>query len=260
LDGILLLQKKQQYGILLPMYSTLAAHYDEIFPLEEAKIDYVQKAAGGPPAWILDLGCSTGSLAFALSKRGYAVKAIDLDEEMISIAQKRAWGSNHSPEFFVLDMMKVNRTFPKGSFDLALCLGNTLVHLKNLKDIEDFFRSVAWVLKGGGRFIVQILNYEMIGRTRMQKLPLIDREKVRFERWYEYDSYPTSVIFRTILTEKETGARHEDSVALFPLTVKELEASLDRCGFSVHEIVEDFQRTPFSTENFSLVLSACRKA
>jgi glycine/sarcosine N-methyltransferase len=241
------------------MYSSLALQYDEVFPLEDEKTAFVQEAAGLPPAAILDCGCSTGSLALALGKKGYEVKGIDLDPEMIEAARKRSWGGGLL-EFSILDMRRVSEYFPLSSFDLALCLGHTLVHLRDRESVEGFLRSVAAVLRDGGRFIVQILNYEMILKTRMRELPPIDRERVSFKRWYEYEQYPDFVTFRTVLTNKETGARHEDAIPLFPLRLDSLKESLSRCGFAGFSVTEDFRGAAFSERSFSLVLKARKGA
>src|SRR5438445_2428289 len=42
------------------------------------------------PGRLIDLGCGTGRLALAFARRGYWVLGVDLSEEMLKVAGKRA--------------------------------------------------------------------------------------------------------------------------------------------------------------------------
>jgi glycine/sarcosine N-methyltransferase len=76
-------------------YDPLAAYYEEIFPTERARVDFIdscvrskiRKRSG--KVRLLDIGCATGELAEALTHRGYLVEGIDLNEEMVRRAKRR---------------------------------------------------------------------------------------------------------------------------------------------------------------------------
>ena len=78
------------------IYHDLAPFYDAM----NAEIDYddwaeaadrvIRRFVKSAVPCVLDLGCGTGSMTIALSKRGYDMVGLDLSPEMLSIAYDRA--------------------------------------------------------------------------------------------------------------------------------------------------------------------------
>ncbi|MBR0063815.1 MAG: class I SAM-dependent methyltransferase, partial [Oscillospiraceae bacterium] len=60
-----------------------AAYLDELF----------EKYAEKKPKTLLDLACGTGTVTAALCRLGYDVTGVDISEEMLALAQKRAPGA-----------------------------------------------------------------------------------------------------------------------------------------------------------------------
>ena len=71
------------------VYDLIAEHYNELFPLESEKLDFIQRLCP-PPARFCDAGCATGDLAVELSQRGYNVCGLDLNAKMIALAKENA--------------------------------------------------------------------------------------------------------------------------------------------------------------------------
>ena len=113
----------------MDLYTALAAHYDDVFPVTPAKLGFARSIVGDPPQRILDIGCATGSLAIALAQEGHRVTGVDLDAEMIELARRRPGGG--AVEFRAMDMRDVAPSLPAGAFDTVLCLGNNLPHLSD---------------------------------------------------------------------------------------------------------------------------------
>lgn len=44
----------------------------------------------GPPASVLDAGCGTGRVAIELARRGYGAAGVDLDDQLLAYARRRA--------------------------------------------------------------------------------------------------------------------------------------------------------------------------
>ena len=147
----------------MSFYRSIAEYYDLIFPLGKAQVDFVKGSIHGPyrNKSILDVGCGTGDLALALSRAGFTVTGIDSDLEMLNRAEAKA-ASGGPVTFTRMDMREISARLSPSSFDAVLCLGNTLVHLDGLPEIEAFCAEARTILRDGGCLLLQILNYDHI--------------------------------------------------------------------------------------------------
>jgi len=134
-----------------------------------------------------------------------------------------------------------------------VCLGNTLVHLLSTDGINDFLRKVARVLDDGGLFIFQILNYKKILTRKTSELPLIDNDKITFERRYDHDMHKPLLAFKTSLTVKSTSETINNSINLYPLQQVELVKMPNRHLFRSIRFLEWFDGRIFSEEDDLLI-------
>ena len=208
-----------------------------------------------PGKKILDAGAGTGDLAIALIDEGFIVTGIDYDAEMLVKAMSKAQGRRNIT-FDHMDMRKISARFGPASFDAVLCFGNTLVHLTDIEEIATFLRDVKTVLKEEGVFLLQILNYDHILDHGIKELPLIENDKVRFDRNYEYDPAANLIAFKTVLTVKGTGARIVNEIPLYPIRKQELETALRAAGFRKIEWYGDFNKGERKPDSLPLVIEA----
>ena len=59
----------------------------------QAWLALLREVAGPPPLTVLDVGCGTGFLAMRMAELGHTAVGIDLSEEMLAVAQRKAEGS-----------------------------------------------------------------------------------------------------------------------------------------------------------------------
>lgn len=240
-------------------YSSIADVYDDIFPLKESQVRFVNKFIGPSPETILDIGCSTGSLAVELSKNGHDVTGIDFNEKMIEKATYKAREEGLSPPsdigFLQMDMRKIPDHFSANEFSTVLCCGNTLVHLTSLSDIRHFLAQIAVLLNDEGVFLLQIINYDRILDKNIDGLPAIENDKIRFERYYTTEESGL-LLFQTVLTIFDTGQRIENTIPLYPLRKSELEELLRPAGFENVEFFGSFEAEPFAPESIPLIAKA----
>jgi len=164
--------------------------------------------------------------------------------------------THNTVNFIQMDMKRIGAFFKVHSFNLILCFGNTLVHLTDFSEIESFCREARRLLKEGGKFLLQILNYDHILDHNVKRLPLIENNHITFERYYEYDNIKNLIRFRTILTVKERDRRMENEILLYPVRKHELDEALRNSGFTDISFYGDFDKSELKTYSLPLVVTA----
>jgi 2-polyprenyl-3-methyl-5-hydroxy-6-metoxy-1,4-benzoquinol methylase len=239
-------------------YASIAKYYDQIFPLNEKQVDFVNANIESlADKQILDVGCSTGQLAKRLAGLGSQVTGIDLSGEMIKLAQKKNQGAGVT--FKVGNMLELDAHFTESSLDAVLCFGNTLVHLGSLDELASFFELVSKILKPRGKLLLQILNYDYILDNQIEELPLIDGPKLSFIRKYGLPEHPgDKIIFNTELVLKNSRESLFHASLLLPFRKKDLELLLDHYGFKHTHFYAGFDRKPYKGNHLPLVVSTER--
>lgn len=238
------------------LYESIAAYYDEIFPLKQTRLDFVTSLLKADGLSILDIGCATGELALALSGKGQNVVGLDLDRDMVDTAREKAKTRGKKTRFHVKDMAAVGTDFMPSFFDVVLCLGNTLVHLENPSKMEVFFRDVLTVLKEGGYFAIQIVNYQRVLDDRITELPQIENDQLVFRRKYVYEKKTHRIRFQGDLRVKSSGVRRGSVEILYPLTFEELKFVLTNAGFSEMHFYGTENKTPYEKDSPALIAIA----
>lgn len=241
-----------------PFYTSIAPHYQYIFPFNPAQIEFLRHVLPYNGARVLDVGCATGDLAFALTYFGFPTWAFDFDPQMVQIAQKTKQEDSMFPVFEQLDMRQIDERFPEAYFDTVICFGNTLVHLLSDDDIRKFIQAAFKVLSPEGKLTIQILNYQHIIENQVKTLPLIDNEHIRFERNYGFGDESGLIDFNTKLTVKATGQEINNSTKLYAIRQNKLQELLEEAGFSAIEFFGSFNCEPLTATSLPLVVS-CQK-
>jgi 2-polyprenyl-3-methyl-5-hydroxy-6-metoxy-1,4-benzoquinol methylase len=205
---------------------------------------------------ILDIGCATGELSFQLAEAGAKVIGIDLNEDLLGKAKSNKIHSNL--HFQTGNMLELVTDFKQAQFDEVLCFGNTLVHLQTIELIQQMLDGVFTVLKPGGRFLLQILNYDYIFAEQVSELPNIETENIRFIRKYKFEENSPLIRFQTELILKKEEKTILNETLLFGLKSAELIELLKEAGITEIELYSNFKQEPFGGKHLPLVVS-CKK-
>ena len=116
------------------MYNDIADLYLEIFPLNQAFLDFLNGYLTSPNMAVLDLGCGPGDYVDALTRAGHRATGIDSSAGMIERAQAQKLGTFKKLSFTEIEQLD-------GSYDCAYCVGNSLSYLPQ-EDTQAFLRSV----------------------------------------------------------------------------------------------------------------------
>lgn len=211
----------------MPFYQKISPWYDEIFPVDEQEVAFITDRIAGREH-LLDIGCGTGNKTAPCSAAVKHTTAFDADAGMIAAAR-----SNHARpgiDYIAGTMETITAIAPSSSFDCALCLGNTLVHLEGPEAIENLLADTFRLLQSGGRLILQILNYDRILDENVTALPPLENDHIVFSR--RYAQYGSRLRFITTLADKQNSSVIDNEVLLYPLRRDELTGILDKCGFT----------------------------
>jgi len=238
-------------------YTSIAEYYSEIFPYNPEQITFIEKQMGMIDGkTLLDVGCATGELAYELAEHGARVTAIDLNKSLLGKAKE--YRPHENVNYMWANMLHIARLFGRAKFDGVVCLGNTLVHLMNPMQMRDFFSGVLTVLRPGGTFILQILNYDLIFQEKPSELPLIETGNIIFKRKYRYEAGTREIIFDTCLTLKQSGETIDNSTELLGIGSGDLTLLMDVAGLKEIMLYGGFDGRPFGGSHLPLVIS-CRK-
>ncbi len=116
-------------------------------------IRFVTAALGPPPAKLLDLGCGSGDLIAAISRRGYWCAGMDYSLPALKAAQSQGLPA------VLADYH--DAPFRPGSFD-AVSMFHFLEHVADPACAIDFARDA---LRPGGSLIVQVPNADSLQRA-----------------------------------------------------------------------------------------------
>jgi SAM-dependent methyltransferase len=144
----------------------------------------VELAAPAPNWRVLDVATGTGHTAFALSSRVASVVAIDLTEEMLTVA--RAEADRRGTRNITFETGDVhNLRYGSGTFDLVTC--RRAAH--HFSDLPRALAEMRRVLVAGGRLIIDdrsVPEDEWVDGTMNRLDKLHDRSHVRQYRAREW--------------------------------------------------------------------------
>lgn len=235
-------------------YSLLADYYDDIFPPDRERIDFINRITPAQ-SQILDIGCATGETSLALSHYGHHVTGIDLDQRMITIAKNKFTDTDILPDFHCADMRSIRELFSDKKFDLIMVLGNTLPHLQSMDELKLFIHDCHSLLNQDGKLLFQILNYDSIIALHPDTLPLIKTDKLIFKRCYQYPARD-KIVFSSKIELINSHDIFTSSTELTPFTKSIVISNLEQTGFPSIKIFSNYQMDDIDeTSRFYLFLA-----
>jgi SAM-dependent methyltransferase len=201
----------------------------------------------------LDLACGTARHLNDLSRSGFDVVGLDISQSLLKIAKEQ----NPNAQLVRGDMRSL--PFKARCFGAVVCMDASLGYLPNVQGDLEVFGEVKRILVGGGRFVVDVFNKELI----LSKYQNSDTK----EEWLEYPSF--------LLLQKRTvtkdGAKMRDfwvtknysdgklhrfvhCVRLYDCQA--LQSLLVEAGFCVEEVLGDYDFGVFGMDSKRLIVFA----
>jgi hypothetical protein len=198
------------------------------------------------------------------------VTGVDASEAQIRAARETDPGeADAGPGRYVQgDLASIEALVPTG-YGGAICLGNTLPHLKDAGTLQRFFSGLASRLVPGAPLLLQLLNYDRILDRGERTFPLTLRpgevpgEEIVFLRLMTPGT-DGSLIFTPATLRYRPGMEpplelvSAQNVHLRGWRRTELEGELQAAGFEVKEVFGSMTGEPSGPGSSDLVLWAAR--
>ncbi len=195
-----------------------------------------------PEPSVLDLGCGSGEHTAFFARLG--ARAVGLDRSTAMIETAKDHEARGEGRFVLGDATHARTTLATElPFGLCICLGNMLPHIQEPSEVQAIFREVRELLVPGGKFLLQILNYQRILEKQVRSLPISFRpgekgQEIVFLRLLKADSKERLLFFPTTLSlnpeaEEPVTVKVTRRVELRPWTSPDLVPQLEDLGFSV---------------------------
>jgi len=204
---------------------------------------------------VLDIACGSGRHSIALASHGAEVIGIDASKTMIEAAKKHAENEGVESTLIVADMETI-RTTVDGSFDLVICLGNSLALAKDIDSLKQVVKDVFQILKEGGSFVVQVLNFEEIHWSGFRNFPmkrgkLSNGEEITFARLFEHSDYPFSstLVMSAFRKINDEWTSEVSTQKVLNLKHDKMKSVLQEAGFSNVEIYSNYARGSFEKKD-----------
>jgi len=224
-------------------------------------LESLQKSGG---SHVLDMACGTGRHSVELAAHGMKVIGFDSSQTMIGFAKNLAQEREVTIDFHVADMMDFCSSVD-GPFDEVLCLGNSLALLPTVKDVKRVLTNVQSVLRPGGFFIVQVLNFQEILSTGFRFFPIKggvthNNEDVIFSRFYEHgESSYSTLVACSFVKQDHNWVTSFSTQSVLHTDLELMRDVLASAGFSELEFFSDYSQSPFhptSSRNI-IVMAGC---
>lgn len=223
-------------------FETFALIYDQVMDdsLYDDWLTFTLRHLNGQKR-LLELACGTGELAIQFAKQGFEVTALDLSEEMLTVANQQAQEKQAVVQFVQADMLDLSDI---GSYEIVTCYSDSICYLADEKEVQKAFKQVYQVLKEEGIFLFDVHS-------------LYQMDKIFPDYNYHYQTEDFAFLWESYPTEKPHSIEHfltffikngeetfirEDELHLertYPLET--YETLLKQAGFNRVELCADFK-------------------
>jgi SAM-dependent methyltransferase len=249
----------------VPLYDALAADYDRFVQWEGRlahELPFFDRLFDGRDGLrVLDAACGTGQHTIALARRGHQAVGADLSRPMVDRARENAAAAGADVTFAVAGLG--NLATLGGTFDVALCLGNSLPHLLTASAVDGALTDFATVLRPGGLLVIQNRNFDRVCSERKRFMgPQSHREgdtEWLFVRFYDFHEETVTFNMARLRRTVDGWVQNVDSTELRPILHSDLLAHLAASGFGAVVCYGGYDGTPFdASESGDLIVVATR--
>jgi len=251
----------------MALYDPIADFYDlEYQDFRDDLPVYLEWAArtGGP---VLDVGCGTGRVAFALAQAGFQVTGIDESAEMLARARRRILSDRLVASRVRLLDVPAQSFRDEHQYRLAILAINTFGHFLRRRDQSEVLHNLRRHLAPGGILIVDMTPPDLMALS--QGAPSL------FLHWEKYDPSKKRTVQKWLTYQVDQVAQIQhytinyDSIEADGLVRRtsvtmpvrytfryEAELLLEEAGFSIKNLYGSYQLDSYDTTDERMIFVA----
>ena len=223
-------------------YKALAASYDRLTNdvNYQSVVDFYNQILFREklhPRTAVDLACGTGSVAILLAEQGLKVTAVDLSEDMLTVASQKARDMDNAPMFVCQPLQELR--LPRG-VDLAVCALDSLDYITDPKDCTQAIKQIYKALNPGGVFIFDVNTPEKL--RAMDDQVFLDEDDDVYCVWRgEFDEQTNICSYGMDIFQREGNCWHRsfEEHREYAYSQEQLTGFLKDAGFTHIEVYAD---------------------
>lgn len=176
----------------------------------------------------LDVGAGSGVHSIALAQLGVNVEAVDPSQQMVQRLRENAQQMGVDLSTHVGEISGI--AF-REKYDAVFCVGNTLPHFRNKKELYRSLKVMHAVLAAEGVLILQFLNYSRFLCTKKRILSVKEGTNALYIRFNDYSKNSVHFNVLTIRKKKSPPEYSLFSVPLSPWKISDVVPVLRTIGF-----------------------------
>ncbi len=180
---------------------------------------------------VFDVMCGYGRHAIALAKKGMAVTAVDNLDGYIAEIKKTATNDNLPITAIKSDLVSYT---PKETFDLALCMGNSLCFF-NRRDTVRILEMIAAHLDNGGHFLINTWMLAEIAFNNFKEKAWSNEGDMKFIADSRYLLQPSRIETEHLILAPNGKSETKKAVD-YIYSIAEMEIMFAETGFRMKEI------------------------
>jgi SAM-dependent methyltransferase len=234
------------------MYTILAEYYDCIYSSYLSKvpsiIDSVEKIfrthSKIPVRRVLDLACGTGGPTIELARRGYEVVGVDVNEEVLRIAEAKSRAAGVNIRLVRMDM----KSLDLGEvFDAATIFFTSIQYIGPWGELTSFLKKLRKHVKTGGVVVFDAGNplYPSAAEGRPIAWDVLceNGDRLFLVDYHEVDPLAQTLRFKRLVHVMREGKLAKAVLVddlLYLYTVNEYRLALERAGFEVAAVYRGY--------------------
>ena len=222
------------YGEFASVYDIMQYDVDYENWIEQIKVIAGKYCTGARS--MLELACGTGTIGIGLSKKGFLVEALDLSEDMLTVAQAKAYEAGMKMKFYHQDMVAFNT---RKTYDVIFCMCDGLNYILEEQSMAQVFKNVEKHLNPQGVFICDLSSKyklkEIIGNQTFAET--FEQAAYIWENDYNEQMHHLEFSLTLFKEEDESYQRYEEFHVQRAYEIAEILAVADH-NFTVLEILD----------------------